>query len=327
MAKSILYSVTKKCDTKFEAVSCLICGSKRSETIFKTSDRFDIEAGEIFTITRCSACDFIYLNPRPTVAAIGSFYRSAGYQPFLSSQQKTSLLDKGYRLLRKSTVVAKRRKIERLKTGGRLLDIGCGTGEFLHEMQSNSWEVSGIEKDPQAATFARETFDMQISTDDLAENKYLEKSYDVVTLWHVLEHLYEPTETLAIISGILKDDGLILVAVPNVASFDAEFYSENWVALDAPRHLYHFTPGSMEALTDKADLRILKARQMPLDAFYNCLMSELILRDKNISKRGLLPIYLVRAFFTALLTIVVAAGSGAAGRKQGSSVLYFIKKK
>lgn len=268
----------------------------------------------------------MYLNPRPKAQNAADFYPESDYQPFLSTKTASGWWDRMYLWVRRYTVRWKRHKIEHLKSSGRLLDIGCGTGEFLHEMKVHGWEVEGIEEDKSAVQYARNEYGLKVSTHDLFQTKIQENHYDIVTMWHVLEHLFQPLNTLKWVRHILKDDGWLLIAAPNVSSFDAQFYRDNWVALDAPRHLQHFVPRSLTALSEKAGLQIINLQQMPLDAFYNSLMSELLILAKNPGWKVLQPFFLLRALFIALISIIEGARFTNNRNRVGSSILYFVRK-
>ena len=311
---------------EFERTNCPICDGNNHSLFLQAADRFNMAAGQSFQLVECQACGFKFLNPRPRAQFLAKFYHSAEYQPFLSAQTAQSFWDRVYAGVRRYTIASKRRKIERLKSKGRVLDIGCGTGEFLNEMQLHGWQVAGVERDQQSAEFAQRTFGLEISSKDLHQNKYLKKSLDVITFWHVLEHLYDPRETLDMTREWLKDDGIILVAVPNVVSFDARFYGSSWVALDAPRHLHHFTPQSISAMCQTVGLQVLRLAQMPLDAFYNCLMSERLIMTRSERIGWLLPLLLLKAFLVALVSTLKSTRLRAQDKRQGSSMLYFIQK-
>ncbi|MFQ5823406.1 MAG: class I SAM-dependent methyltransferase [bacterium] len=313
-------------ETKFESINCPLCGSHRNQPKFKAPDRFNLDSGIDYHIVICLNCQFIYLNPRPMAEFISEFYTNGAYQPFLSTKASLNIWDIIYRWLRNYSVRWKRRKIEKLKTKGKILDIGCGTGEFLHEMKRHGWEVEGIEKDQRAAEFAQKEYGLKVSTDDLNELTILKKKFDIITMWHVLEHLFQPLDTLNIVKKILEDDGFLLIAAPNVVSFDANFYRDNWVALDAPRHLQHFVPKSLTVFSEAAELEIFNFQQMPLDAFYNCLMSELLILTKYAKLKILQPFFLLRAIGIALISIIKSSRYLNKKNRLGSSILYFIQK-
>jgi len=146
-------------------------------------------------------------------------------------------------------------------------------------------------------------------------------------MWHVLEHLFKPLDYLVSIKNKLNKGGILVVAVPNVSSFDARFYRDKWIALDAPRHLQHFEPNSFTSLCEAAELEVFKCQQMPFDALYNCLMSELLIISLKPKQKILLPLFLFRAFVIALISLI--KGSHFRNDKiiRGSSNLYFVHPK
>lgn len=310
----------------FETVNCPLCGSEEYRRNLSAPDRFNLN-GATFKITRCRNCEFTYLNPRPTRQSISEFYKSEAYQPFLSTQSRLNWWDRLYVWVRNYTVKNKRRKIEKLQSKGVLLDVGCGTGEFLNEMQSSGWQVTGLETDKAAAEFAQRNYALNVFAGDLAASSFVNHSFDVITLWHVLEHLPNPKESLGRARDLLKMNGWILVVCPNISSFDARFYRENWVALDAPRHLLHFDPQSMATLCDSQQLHLKEIQQLPLDAFYNCLLSEQLIVAKNHIKKVFTPFYLKRAFVIAMISIVKSTRLRRPENRSGSSILYSIQKK
>ncbi len=311
----------------FELTACPLCGGEKYQEKLRAPDRFNLCDGSQFRIVSCADCGCVFLNPRPKPADLGAFYREEAYQPFLSRQKTDRVWDLLYRWARFFTVRGKRRRIERLKPGpGKLLDVGCGTGEFLHEMQRHGWQVAGIEQDEEAAAFARRTYGLEVETGDVGTERFSERRFDVVTFWHVLEHLHRPVEVLKNVRERLAEDGLVLVAAPNIGSPDAGFYGAEWVALDAPRHLVHFTEQSMRQACERAGLRVVSRKPMPLDAVYNCLMSERLALEG--SEAGV-----PKTFWRYLRGVVVAARSvlkstpAFGGRAElGSSILYLIRK-
>ncbi|MFQ5648893.1 MAG: class I SAM-dependent methyltransferase [bacterium] len=316
-----------KAGVELETTACPLCGSTKNTPQRKVADRFNLASGPVFQLVRCDACAFVFLNPRPAAETISAFYEHEAYQPFLSTRASLAVWDWLYTLVRRYTLPAKRRKIERMKASGSLLDVGCGTGEFLHEMKKHGWQVAGTEQDAHAARFAQEEYGLQVATCDLAACDFQSGSFDVVTLWHVLEHVHEPGALLQRVADLLREDGVILAAMPNIASWDAGYYGANWVPLDAPRHLTHFTPQSVTRLCEQLDLRLVRSQQMVADAFYNCLMSERLIAAANRSAKGMTLLQYVRAFGIAKFSILVASGVLQRKKRSGSSVLYTIKKR
>jgi SAM-dependent methyltransferase len=156
---------------------------------------------------------------------------------------------------------------------GNLLDVGAGTGHFAHYMQSHGWQVLALEPDPSARKVASEKLGLEIKPlEALAQQP--PDTYDVITLWHVLEHVYDLPGYMDHFRSLLKPNGVLIIAVPNHTSRDARQYGSNWAAFDVPRHLWHFSPGAMEKLMTRHQFELLKKIPMPLDAFYVSMLSE-----------------------------------------------------
>ncbi len=299
-----------------EETACPSCGSNVCERIFEHADGL-----ASYATVRCMGCGLLYLRPRPTSDAAGVYYAADSYSPFMSSGHGGGAFHLAYTSARRLSVRWKRRRIEKLHAVGSILDVGCGTGEFLLEMKRAGWRTFGLEPSEQASTFARRLLEDQVYTGPISERslEVLSPEWDVITLWHVLEHLHEPLGALRLLQRRLKPDGLLLVAVPNVGSYDAGVYGPDWIALDPPRHLYHFTPTTMQSVLNQCGFRIVDRRQMPLDAFFNVFMSEIAV----VGKRGWLsiPAAVCRAPWTIGRSLLMGARGGS-----GSSMLYAAEK-
>ncbi|QOI96779.1 MAG: class I SAM-dependent methyltransferase [Flammeovirgaceae bacterium] len=183
--------------------------------------------------------------------------------------------------------------IKKLCTTGRILDVGCGTGEFLNTMQNRGWDVTGVEPSSAAKARAEKLLQKQLFTtvDELSEN-----GYDVITMWHVLEHIGGLNEVITKLRSLLKPGGLLCVAVPNYHAYDAQKYGSGWAGYDVPRHLWHFTINSMTGFLENNRFNLLQTIPMKLDAYYVSLLSEkLINPDKPITN------YL-RALYSGILS-------------------------
>ncbi len=208
-------------------------------------------------------------DPRPDQDSIGNYYLSNKYISHTGGNK--SLFDKIYVEARRITLRSKRKIIGNNSAGTKILDFGCGTGEFLNEMKTHGFDPIGVEPSSIARTTAIKKTGLKIYS-QISELK--ENSFDAITLWHVLEHVYDLNDTLEQLHGLLNETGTIFIAVPNRQSFDAKHYKEYWAAYDVPRHLWHFSKENIDAILKKNGFRITKTLPMRLDSFYVSLLSE-----------------------------------------------------
>lgn len=225
-----------------------------------------------FQIQRCASCGFLLTNPRPDYNEIGDYYKSENY--ISHTNAKKGVFNTLYQTIRKSAIEGKIKLIRQItgkKEGIRLLDIGCGTGEFLNGCQSIGWKVKGVEPSEDARKQAQFNYKL-----DVAGEAYLENSndqYDVITMWHVLEHVHDLNRRLEQIKQILTQDGVLIIAVPNHTAYDSDFYKEYWAAWDVPRHLYHFSPATLKRLMEKHGYQHIQSDPMKYDSYYVSLLS------------------------------------------------------
>ena len=294
---------------KVDIKKCPACGSLKYTKVLKTSDY--LVSGESFEIMECNDCSLRFTSPIPDSNETGNYYKSDKY--ISHAKHVTSIFDIAYKIVRKFSLRSKRKIIKWVsqKQSGTLLDIGCGTGKFLKIMKQSGWEINGVEVNNEARKLAENNTSSVI----LTQTQFFESNqkYDVITLWHSLEHLYELNQYLKKITESLNDNGLLLIAVPNYQSFDAEHFKRDWAAYDVPRHLYHFSLEAMVKLMEKFKFKLIQGQQMPFDPFYVALLSELSVRKKhNIIK--------------ALLVGWKSYWQGKQNEKRGSSILYVFKK-
>jgi 2-polyprenyl-3-methyl-5-hydroxy-6-metoxy-1,4-benzoquinol methylase len=244
--------------------ACPVCDNRQFNFLLKTTDF--ATTGEQFNITQCSQCGLITTNPRPTLATIGKYYQSPNYISHTDGSK--SLTDRIYRRVRSYATRTKLDLIRRYHASGSMLDFGCGTGAFLDEALKQGWSCTGVEP----AVDARKRIGPQI--DVHANIQSVRSSFDVITLWHVFEHVHDPNETLQQLQQRLLPGGTLFIAVPNPESFDAQHYKEHWAGYDVPRHLWHFTKESMTRLLTQHKMKIHQVVPMKFDAFYVSLLSE-----------------------------------------------------
>lgn len=226
---------------------------------------------EKFNLVTCKACNFVFTNPRPKQSEIGRYYQVENYISHTGTQ--SGLVNKLYHFARKFTLKQKLKLVNSLAQKGLLLDIGCGTGNFLQVVKNDGWKIIGVEPDPSARKLAIETCGENIHEESFL-SKVENQKFDIITMWHVLEHVHELDQRMGQLKNLLKPGGRIIVAVPNCASKDAAHYKAFWGAYDVPRHLYHFKPSDIKNLFDKNSFEVEKILPMKLDSFYVSILSE-----------------------------------------------------
>lgn len=312
-------------------VPCDLCGLADAEPLF--SARPD-ESEELFDVVRCRRCDLVYLDPAPAPEDLGRWYASDYYGPentkFDGVTEKAVAFFTWWRgLILKRWAPA----------GGKVLDVGCGRGNFLEVMARRGYEVHGTELSGLSATRARKLFGPNIHVGQLAEAEFPEKTFDLTTIWHVLEHVYDPLGHLRELHRVLKDDGRLVVAVPNFGSIQAGFGGPSWFHLDVPRHLFQFTPQTLTRLLDAAGFEpvywsfhsieqnpfgllqtVLNKLPLPQNALYHVLKMETPLA---LSKGAALLLKL--AYYFLMPAAIVLTSLGALIRRGGT--FYVVAKK
>ena len=291
----------------WENVTCPICENVQDGKLFLTcSDRFHNPKLRKYNLRKCNGCGLISLNPRPRCSDLDKHYCAEDYDPFLSIKQSRSVLDRIYSSSRSWTLKWKKNLVAKLAANrAKILDVGCGTGEFLDRLAPD-FAVEGTEPEPDAARWAREKLGLKVHTGYLAEISLEYEQFDLVTLWHVLEHIPDPVQELQIINKILAQDGKLLIALPNIGSIDAGIYKSCWIALDAPRHLWHFTSKTLGALAQKCGFSLVQTGMLPLDTFYNTLHSELLcIKTRGLTSLILAPLRMPIAVTASLLSGVI----------------------
>ncbi len=235
-----------------ETVPCDLCGSTDGEPLY-TGLELDHDSPSECALVCCRNCGLMYLSPRPTAAEMGKFYPEdyLNYRPAVEDERSGLM-----RWVRRTKLAQRRKQIEKfsgLKTG-RLLDVGCSTGLFLHEMAISGWEVSGIEPTASAAIYARKRFGLDVFQGMLSESPYLSNSFDVITYWDVLEHTFSPSGELRRAVELLKPGGWVAINIPNYDSLEREWFGPLWNGFDPPRHLYVFTRETLTTFLIKSGL-------------------------------------------------------------------------
>lgn len=259
-----------------ELKNCPVCDSNQLAPFMKCVDH--TVSRETFQIVACESCGFKFTNPRPEADKLGPYYKSEEYVSH--SNTKKGFINSTYQMVRKYTLLKKLQLISKYFKTGNILDIGCGTGEFLNTCKAAKWNTIGIEPDPDAREMARTNFGLDVRTED--ELQLLpDANFDAITMWHVLEHVPNLNQRVEDLKRLIKPNGIIIIAVPNCNSLDAKIYRENWAAYDVPRHLYHFTPNDIERLFQNHGIKLTRILPMVFDSFYVSMLSEKIKTGKT----------------------------------------------
>lgn len=242
-------------------------------------------SGEVFELWLDEQFEILVTHPQPSLEKLPSYYESEDYISHTDSRR--TVFEKLYHFIKGIALKKKLNLINSLSAKGSILDIGAGTGEFLLTCKNDGWHVTGTEPSDLAKQSAfQKGIGMEESLANLADH-----SFDVITMWHVLEHVPDLEQQLKDLKRLLKPNGVLLVAVPNYKSYDAKVYQEYWAAYDVPIHLWHFSKNAISKIFALQSMKLVKVLPMKFDSFYVALLSE---KYKN----GKMNFF--KAFFTGL---------------------------
>jgi SAM-dependent methyltransferase len=264
---------------------CPLCSGNKISKFLKCTDY--LVSKEEFDLCKCSACGFVFTWEYPDEKNIGKYYESADYVSH--GDRAKGFLNRIYFQVR-NVMLRRKKRITEKTIGlrkGKILDIGCGTGYFAGTMKEAGWDVTGIEPNAKARDYGSRRFGINI----LSPEQLLslpDKSFDCISMWHVMEHLHDPFKYADEINRLLKPGGFCLAALPNNDSSDAEFYDRFWAAYDLPRHLWHFNPVTFKLFWEKKGFAITNLKRLPIDVFYISILSERNKESKVPILKGLL---------------------------------------
>lgn len=265
-------------------------------------------SGENFELMYNSELDMLETFPKPLLEKLPSYYESEDYISHTDS--KKSLVDKVYQLVKGYALKNKLKLINSFQTIEKnVLDVGCGTGDFLLTCKNNNWNVVGVEPNKKAKKIAEQKLHDKTIFENI--NQLQGKQFDIITLWHVLEHVPDLNEYISKLKALLKPNGVLVIAVPNYKSFDASYYKNFWAAFDVPRHFWHFSQKSISVLFSKVGLKVENVLPMYFDSFYVSLLSE---KYKTGTSN------FIKAFYVGLRSNLKAIQS-----KEYSSLIYILK--
>lgn len=268
---------------------------------------------ELYTLLRCSSCGVIYTLDPPEESEIKQ-YDKLNLKLKLGDAP-SGFMNRIYYYVRHIMLRRKARIVEResYRTSGTLLNYGAKTGYFSHRMEKRGWKVTSVEKYHEERVFSLEMFHHRMI--DVPEmDMFHPESFDVITLWHVFEHCYHPNELLDRFYNLLRPNGVLIIACPNICSTDAMHYGPYWAAYDVPRHLWHFNPVSLSSLLSKHGFTLMHHEPLPFDCFYISILSE---------KQKRHHLAFLRGFFIGLHSWAVSLTH----RSKSSSLVYVFRKK
>lgn len=285
---------------------CPWCGSNKAQINLWLKDEFLTK--EDFHICECLNCGLLYTMPRPSKEKIGAYYKSDEY--YSHQENKKGFVPRLYEAIKKINLKHKFHLASSDLPVGKLLDIGCGVGDFLHVAENKGWQCTGVEPSEEAREIARQRI-----KGDLLYSEDLEQlpdqSFDLITMWHVLEHVDDLKWQVAQLQRLIKPNGRIVIAVPNYRSYDGRFYNAYWAAYDVPRHLNHFNKTVITKIFKTSGLSLVCMDKLVWDAYYISYMSEQY-------KHHFMP--LVRGVFRGLVSNAKARRSG-----EWSSLVYVFR--
>lgn len=334
-----------------EATSCQLCGSKGVALYEGLRDRL-FDAPGIWNFYQCPRCGLVWLNPRPLEADLHRLYedyfthdscarnlraskvKAAIRNAVLASSMGYSRPSNGHPRRAIGRLFSSFRPIRELVEAsvmgiegpprGKLLDVGCGNGEFLVKMQALGWGVQGVEPDARAASLARQRVRAEIHEGTLSTANYAPESFDVITLGHVIEHVGEPVATLRECKRILRAAGSIFILTPNFVGSGHRRFGEAWFHLDPPRHLFLFSPQTLRTCVENAKLKVLAVRTISRLAYSTWVASRAIQRKGKLP-RGILPRIGIRIRLAALAFHVRESGVRPSQEK-GEEILMVARK-
>ena len=247
---------------------CPLCNNSKFEKYLSTKDFFLSQ--ENFELEKCIKCGLVFTNPKPEEKELNKYYKSEDY--ISHSGTKKGITNRIYHIVRNYTIKKKYKTVSNYSNGNKIIDYGSGAGFLLSYFQKKKWNTLGFEIDKNARKISLEEHGVKSKNPAEIEN-VKQNSIDAIMMWHVLEHISDPNHLLRNFHEILKNDGNLFIAVPNIKSYDARFYKKFWAALDVPRHLYHYDHKTIKLLLEKNQFTLHKIKPLIFDSYYISILS------------------------------------------------------
>lgn len=294
---------------KIDITACIVCGSTSLKDELTATDW--LVSSELFYIKNCTSCGFRFTSNPPAKDYAGPYYETEEYVEH--SDSSAGLINTVYHYARKWMLKYKLRLIQKHATGKSLLDIGSGSGYFIHYMKQSGLQVAGVEISEKAVALCKEKFGIQAYSPEQFLANEIPDQFDIATMWHVFEHVYSYDAYFAMLHKKLSANGTLIIAMPNHLCLEEKYYRKYWNGYDTPRHLWHFTSTTFTKFAQDRGFEIVKEHNLPLDPFYNCMISASY--KKSFS------------FLPATLLIGLASSINALFTfRKSSSIVYVLKK-
>jgi len=249
--------------------NCPICDSNNLKPYLEVKDHSISK--EVFSLKQCTQCSFVFTSNPPVESQAGSYYKSEQY--ISHSNTSKGAINKLYKIARGLMLSVKKGIVAQYSSGKKLLDYGTGTGFFMQYMKAKGYAVRGVELDDDARNFGIQTHGLNIGTPEELLHSEEEKILDAITLWHVLEHLYDPKKYLQKFHELLSDQGTLFLALPNYDCLDGKVYASHWAGYDLPRHLWHFNPKTVREIAVRTGFKVVALKRLPFDPMYIAMLS------------------------------------------------------
>lgn len=291
------------------AINCLVCQSGKSVEAIRLHDH--LVSQKLFIINECENCGFRFIVNPPAEESASGFYETEEYVEHSDSSE--GLINSVYHRARRWMLRKKLNMLNKMSRKKKILDFGTGTGYFLNHLNHAGFETTGVEISEKAREFGREKFGLDIRSPQSIFKESFPSGFGYITFWHVLEHVYNPSSVLKRLYDLLDDNGLLVVALPNYRCIEAGVYKEYWNGYDVPRHLWHWDKPTFTKYTEGLGFRLIKTSILPLDPYYNCLISESYRKKK----------------WAHILIPFIGSASllyGLINDEKASSIVYFLQK-
>jgi len=298
-------------ENNFNISTCPVCSSPESEFSHYLNVPDWLVSKENFELKQCGNCSFIFTANAPLLENAGPYYESEEYVEHTDTNK--GLIYGVYHQARKLMLKFKLSTIKKFNKGSKILDIGSGSGYFINFMKLNGYDVSGVEISEKAVALCRDKFNITVNSPADFLAKKLPTNFDIISLWHVFEHVYNYEEYFEIIHNSLNENGKVFVALPNPDCFEAKYYKEYWNGFDTPRHLWHFSPRTFKKFVENRGFNMISMKRLPLDPFFNAMVS-----SSYQSGFKFLPY----TFTIGLISFL----NGLFNRNKASSLIYVLKK-